>query len=195
MVWEDITAEDGLLVCERKNRGYTARIEARLEDDRWMVYNIFFNDKDLNLTEEFEAKTREEAVRIIEILKQQPVLSITSLRRQMLAQKKKTQIKVHRAYKEYNVEKWFFAINGDKPINFVTLRFYDSVELDFVIHERYRRLEQKILHSIVATLGLEKIEEDLAINCYFFKKHTEHNMENEQKRMLLGKIEFGFESD
>ena len=145
-------------------------------------------------TEEFEAKTKEEADEIIGILQQQPAVTLESLKKQMLQRKKKVQLKIQRAYKEYNVEKWYFGINGGKHENFVTLRFYDDVEMDFVINEKFKPLEHKILKSIIATLGLKRIEEDLNINCYYFSWHTEKKIENAPKQPLFDKIEFGFDT-
>jgi hypothetical protein len=190
MGWENISSESDLIVFERKNKGYTTRIEARNEQKKWLIYNIFFNTNGLNLSEEFEARTKEEASKIVTILQQQPTVTLSSLKKQMLERKKSIQIKINRAYKEYNVEKWFFRINSERVVNFVTLRFYDNIDLDFVINDKYKPHEQRILKSIITTLGLNNVEEGLNINCYYFNKHTKKKIESSTKNMLFGKVEF-----
>ena len=172
MGWEQLSQAHDLIVFQRRNKGYVTRIEARQEEGRWIVFQTFFNGRGLSLTEEFEARSREEAGRVVSVLKQQPPQKLTDLKRRMLAQKKKFDIHIKRSYKEYNVEKWFFGIGKDAAKNCVFLRFFDEVELDFIIDQKYHNQEEQIVEAMTKALGLQNIEEELVINCYYCSKKT-----------------------
>ncbi|MFW5746114.1 MAG: hypothetical protein ACOCWQ_01020 [Nanoarchaeota archaeon] len=193
MGWVTLSSDNEILMLERKTRYYTIRIEARKEGKKWHIYHSRFNEKGLNLTDEYQAATKDEAFNVIEVIKKRPILSLAQLREKMLKKKRKTEVRIKRSYKEYTVEKWFFGISGDKAINFVVLRYYDTTEIDFVIHQRYASFEKDIITAIISSLGLKDAEEDLVINCYYFNRHTKRHVESDKRRILMGKLEFDFQ--
>ncbi|MFT4310953.1 MAG: hypothetical protein ACMXYC_04965 [Candidatus Woesearchaeota archaeon] len=190
MTWKTTTQTADLLMYEKQTKSFNTRLEARLDHETWLVFRTFYNQKGLNLTEHFEAQTREHAQQLIDGLMQEKQPTLSSLMQKMINRAKRAEVKIKRSYKEYNVEKWFFHINTDAPHNMVVLRFHDEIEIDFVIYEAYKQHEKKIVDAILQVLGIDDSDEDLRITCYYFNKTTTQKMQTPENKLMIGKLEF-----
>lgn len=193
MGWQTLLTGDDLAIFQRSTRGYSIRIEVRRGDEHWTVYHTYFNDHGLNLTEEYDATTREDALKVAMLLQKKRLPSIHTLKERMLRDHKKIQIHIHRSYKEYNVEKWHFSVGKGKPINFAVVRFDDHIEMDFIIHADYRKYEKIIIQTLIHALGVDSDDDDLVMRCYYFVSSTIDDTQQVTSSIVVSKI--GMDSD
>jgi len=107
-------------------------------------------------------------------------------------QNKKVLIDVKRAYKEIDVEKWFFSVNKGEFKNFFTVFYGPAVDVDIVLDEKYMVYEDSILVEISTMLGLEKLGDEITQNVYYYNKLNKKSLKGKDK-MLIGKIEMGLD--
>ena len=177
MGWKQTFSTDELLCFEDKSKAVSSRIESRKTDDGWIIYKTFYNENGLNHTEEYIAPTYDKMKQVVNSLQSEKKPTLSQLRDLMLEKSKRVTVRVERAFKEYNVEKWRFAVNNETFLNFVLVRCYDEIDLDIVLHEAYKSQEQSILDELVNILGFEGMEDSLNITCYYFSKQDQKQFE------------------
>ena len=181
MGWERTLATEELICFEEKAKTVSTRIESRKSDDGWAIYKTYYNESGINYTDEFTATTFEKMSQIVKAIQKEKRPTVTQLRKLMLDKSKKVQIKVERAFKEYNVEKWKFGVNSDGLLNFALVRCYDQIDLDIVMHESYKMQEVAITTKILQILGFEEMEDVLTVNVYYFSKISEQKFESKNE--------------
>ena len=192
-VWKKLSETKDLVVYENEDNAIQVRIEARLVNNEWQVFRRYFNDMGISLTEEFLCDTMEETLTLIGNLQKEKELTLPQLENIMRLKHKKLNIKLSRAYKEYDVEKWFFSVNNEGFTNIVTVRYADEIEVDVVMHEKYHYIENKVLDELNKSLGLSKFGTQVRENVYFFNKRTSYKKYGNKKSWVVSGIgvEFG----
>jgi ribosomal protein L19 len=181
MGWVQTLSTEDLICFEDKSKAVSIRIESRKTDEGWTIYKTYYNDNGLNHTDEYIAPTLDKMRQIVKSLQTESKPTLSQLRQLMLEKSKKVQIKVERAFKEYNVEKWKFGVNSLGLTNFVLVRCCDEVEIDVVMHESFKNQEEMILDEIIAILGFEGMEESMTVHCYYFSKQVEKQFESAEE--------------
>lgn len=182
MTWKCILSDPDVLCYQKSKKSYAVRIEARKVEDAWKIYKSYYNNADLNITETFEAKDRNEMESLLAALRTQPDPTIKHLRERMIVDKKVVKVKLQRAYKEYNVEKWKFTVNSFSHPNFLVLRFYDATELDIVMHEQLAKFERQIVRELLKVLGVDSADDDVTIRCYYFRTQKDIEFANRNEK-------------
>ena len=191
MMWKKIIDTNEIQAYEKKTSDYTVRIEARNADGRWDVFKSYHNQKDLNHTIEYTLASRQHLNAFIAKLKASRDLSLEEIR--LIKSKKSLNIEVKRAYKELDVEKWYFRVDNEKVQNFVVIRYGEEVEVDIVVHSLYKPYESMIMASLNQIFGLERFSANLISNIYFFDKQSNYKSDASRRELLLGSVEMGFD--
>jgi hypothetical protein len=193
--WKIIVDSADLITSERSSSEFIVRIEARKnEDDQWDVFKTYLSDSTLNYTEEYHAKTREEAKYIIGTLQKEKLLSKKELDLHRLQCAKNFSVRMKRQFKDYNVEKWHFAIGKDDYENFLYLRESDTIEVSVVMPEKFRHLEKPILSEVHAILGLDVGDFDVKQEVYYYTTRSSEDIKSKKMAgVFLGKMEMGFD--
>jgi len=184
MDWEQTLSTDELVCYEQKAKSVSARIESRKVDEGWAIYKTYYNAEGINHTDEYIAPTFDKMSQIIKVLQKEKRPTLVQLQKIMLEKSKNIQLKIERAFKEYNVEKWRFSVNSDAKTNFVLARCHDEIELDVVMHEKYKTQEEPITRKISQMLGFDDMEDVLSITIYYFSKQTEQKFESKNEPEL-----------
>jgi len=190
-MWKKLSDTNDLLSYEKSRKNFKVRIEARLTDDSWNIYKTYFTDQRVNFVEEYSASSQKEVRKIIKAMVKEKDLSLSDIKSIKKLSKSKPEIRLERAYKEYDVEKWFFSVGDDEKQNFITIRFGENIDIDVVLHEHYRFLERTIIQELIFILGLDKFEINTNQNVYFFNKKTHAKTRIKGKNIIIGKIEMG----
>lgn len=186
MEWKKVNDTNDLVVYEKEKKGINIRIEARCTDDGWEIYKNYINEKKSDFVEEFFAGTKEEADSIISKLMNKKDLSPREIRELTLQKNQKIRVNIQRAYKDINVEKWTFSVNGEHNNNFVVVRFGDSLDVDIVLEKKYVTNEIKITEDLMKSLGIEDMPKDIFYNVYYFVKKNSYES---IRRDFLDKID------
>jgi hypothetical protein len=179
MAWVQTLSTEDLVCFEEKSKTVSIRIESRKVDEGWVIYKTYYNDKGLHHTEEYMAPTLDKMRQIVKSLQAQAKPTLTQLRDLMLEKSKKVNLRVERAYKEYNVEKWKFGLNAEPLLNFVVVRCCEEIDIDVVMHESLKASEQLVLDELIAILGFEGMQESMNLQVYYFSKQVEKQFESE----------------
>ena len=184
MEWEQTLSTEELICFEQKAKSISTRIESRKIEDGWAIYKTYYNESGINYTDEYVAPTLEKMTQIVKVLQKEKRPTMPQLEKLMLEKSKKVQVKIERSFKEYNVEKWKFAVNSDAMMNFALVRCTDEIELDIVMHESYKLQEKIITSKILQILGFEEMEDVLTVTTYYFTKQTEQKFETKNEPEL-----------
>jgi len=190
-MWVKVAEDKGVISYRKRLKGRTIIIEARFEDDLWHVYKACQIKGSNKVVKEYKAEDRKEVLSLIEKLKNEKDVPAKS----QIVKGNSSQVKVHlkRAYKEYDVEKWFFTINNDTKINSVILRYAEDIVIDMIVHEFYKGIEDSVFKRICKTLNLEEIGASIDVNIYFFR--DEQHFSRQGKNTVTDTVEIGFEPD
>ncbi len=192
-MWKKIAETNDLISVEKDTPyNYKVRIEARLNKGYWQIFKTYFTDKEVAFSEEYTTETKPDALNIIIALKKEKDLTIPELKIVKKLLDSPLKIKVERAFKEYEVEKWQFSVNDDSFMNFATVRYCEYVAIDIVMHEKYRFIERKILEELINVLGLKEFGLEIFKNVYFFNKRTFYKSKPKRKGVVISKIEVDF---
>lgn len=167
-MWKEISNNSEVICYEKQKETLSVRLEARDLENEWIIYRSFRNDHDLNYTEEYSVKSKDEAEKMISQLKKEKDPSQKEIVELMKSRNKKVRLNIRRDYKEDSIEKWYFTINDDKDVNFFSLRVYDKIELDLILHEKYKIKTDEILNEIGKIMSFENIDADKHQNIYFY---------------------------
>jgi hypothetical protein len=191
--WQKLSETDDLISIEKETSyNYKIRIEGRLNKSTWQIFKTYFTNQEVSFVEEYTTETRPEALNIISALKKERDLMPSEIKNIKKLLGEKLALKMERAYKEYEVEKWNFSINDEKMVNFATIRYCEYINVDIVLHEKYRYLERKIIEEVVNVLGLKEFGLDICKNVYFFSKRTFYKTKPKHRGVVISKIEMDF---
>jgi hypothetical protein len=193
-MWRKLTETDDLISLEKQSSfNYRIRIEARYSKSVWQIFKTYFNDREVSFVEEYSTETKPEAMSVIRALQKERDLSPGEIKQIKKILGKRLTLKIERAFKEYEVEKWNFSINEDKMVNFATVRYSEKIQIDIIMHEKYRYLERKILEEIVNVLGLREFGMEIDKFVYFFNKRTFYRSRPKRRGVVISKIEMDFD--
>lgn len=152
-------------------------IEARQYDDGWEIVKKYIGGG-VNFVETYSAQTSSELRRLLKQLRAERDLSKNEIRDITNFRKKSLKVLVKRGWKENGVEKWFFSINDDFN-NFITVRYGKEIDVDIVMEEQLKYIEEKLTQRLFDVLGLQEV--DLAINqhIYYYSKKATYYIEQE----------------
>ena len=196
-MWKQILNTEDAICYEVNKEDVRVRLEARYEDNTWVIYKGISTTELPNYTEEYTAVSRDEAEKMINLLKKDTLPTHTELISMIKKSKLKSNIDIKRAFKEDAVEKWYFTVNGDSALNFVLIREFDGYELDIVLHQKFKKYEDDVLRSIIDTLNLET-EGGIIRNIYYF---SDSRMHNDEEKSAVGQffdkieVEFDYQND
>ncbi len=192
-VWKKLTETEDLLSIEKETPYKSrVRIEARCSKGYWQVFKTYFNEREVSFTEEYTTETKPEAMNIITVLKKEKDLMPSEIKYIKKILRKKLSLKIERVYKEYEVEKWNFSVNDDSAVNFATIRYCEHIDIDIVMHEKYRFIERKVLEELINVLGLKEFGLDINKNVYFFTKKTFYKSKPKRNGLVVSKIQMDF---
>ncbi|NQV09333.1 hypothetical protein HQ529_05780 [Candidatus Woesearchaeota archaeon] len=193
-MWKKLSDSNDIISYEKNKRGLRVRIEARLNENSWHIYKTYFNNRKVNFVEEYNTSSKKEAKRMINSLTKESDLTSSEIRTLKKLSGKKLDINIKRAYKEYDVEKWYFSLT-DEIQNFITVRFGEDVDVDIVMHEHYRFMRDNIINDLVSTLGLDKFNMPINQRVYFFNKKSVCKSNTKDSGVVIGKIQMDFKDN
>ncbi len=193
--WKRIADTDDLITSEIPFEDLIVRIEARKNEvGQWDIFKTYLNQAGLSFTEEYSAKTREEVQYLMAALQREKLLRRKEIALRRLQRAKRLQIRVKRHFKDYNVEKWNFAVDDNEYENVLYLREAESVEVSVIMPEKHRALEKPILSELHAILGLDSTDLDLKEEIYYYTTRSEDTIQSKRcSGVFLGKVEMGFD--
>lgn len=182
--WKKLVSSADTLTFVKSKADYSIIIEARHYDAGWEIVKKYVGE-DINFTEQYSAGSNDELKRLLDRLKAERELSTAEIK--SLAQYKKKQLKLDlkRMYQERNVEKWSFALNNTSN-NVVTIHYGKSIQVDIMMEERLKYIEEKVVMKLFESFGLDENERDTELTIYYFTKKTNYFFENEEEEILLG---------
>jgi len=175
-MWKKILEAKELLSYEKATSELNVRIEARKEVNRWLIYLKYYN-KNLNFTEEYTCKSEDEAREIIKCLQDSKLKTIKELSQLKLLQGKNLNVNLKRDFRDYNLEKWNFTINNDNHNNHLIFRETDFNEVEIIMNEKYRAVEERLINKISTMLGLGSSTLRTKITIYYFNNESKYYLE------------------
>ncbi len=194
--WKQVVNSPDLISYELTTKELRVRLEARNdeENESWVVFKTYFDDATLNYTQEYRTKTLDEAQRLLSHLQKEKLPSKAELYEQKVEQAKKVEIHLKRHFKDYNVEKWNFAVNDNSYENAVYVRDADVSDVSIILHERHKPLEANILHELRVILGMDGSELDIKQELYYYTTKSESVQKTKKMGLFLGGFEMGLDS-
>ncbi len=193
--WRLVVDTNDLISFETISSDLIVRIEARKKEDHtWSIFKTYGDHTFTAYTEEYHAKTRDEVQRIIAFLQKEKLLTKKEIHERSLQRAKKVRLSLKRQFKDYNVEKWQFAVNADPYDNLIYIRDADVIEVNVLMAEKYRLLEKQILAELQTILGLDVAEFDIKQEIYYYTTRSEKYFPTKKHAgLFLGKMEMGFD--
>ena len=193
--WKLILDNPELISYEIASKEFRVRIEARQTDENmWTIFKTYHDDASFTYTQEYRAPSRDEAQKIIASLQNEKVLSKTELHDLKLVQAKKVAVKVKRQFKDYNVEKWNFAVNDEAYENVVYVRDADVSDVSIIMHEKNKQFEANILYELKTVLGFETSDLDIKQELYYYSTKSDDYKKNNKFSFVFGNVEMGFDT-
>ncbi|MBN1502896.1 hypothetical protein JW930_05095 [Candidatus Woesearchaeota archaeon] len=186
MRWKTVVNSDDLIIIEKQLKGEKRKIEARLENNLWSVYETSIKKDNADLVREFSVNSKTDVLNLIEQLKKAPD-SKGYVSRPII------NVELRRIFKEEGVEKWFF--NVAHLDNYVFVKYDEPVDVDIILHHKLQKYENQIVIQLEEKLGLREFAEEIYYNTYYY------NSSKQTKKLvsdhMLGRIymEFGFEDE
>lgn len=191
--WQKLVDSNDLVSYERKTKDMKIRIEARLaHDGQWQIFVTYNNGKEVNYTEEYRCKNKEELQKLIAKLQDMKLKTKKEIERLSVSQSKKLGIEVTREFRDYNVEKWRFTIEKSPTYNFLLIRDSEFIDIDIIIHEKYKFYEQYILNELYKILGLNDGDLPIRRNIFYYADRSTALNNTSQNQLFIGNIEFDF---
>ena len=193
--WKLILDNSELISYELTSKDLRVRIEARQTDENmWTIFKTYHDDASFTYTQEYRAPSRDEAQKIIASLQNEKVLSKAELHDLKLVQAKKIALKVKRQFKDYNVEKWNFAVNDEAYENVVYVRDADVSDVSIIMHEKNKQFEANILYELKSVLGFETSDLDIKQELYYYSTKSDDYKKNNKLNFVFGNVEMGFDT-
>lgn len=192
--WKLVLDNPELISYELASKDLRVRIEARqTEDNLWTIFKTYHDDAAFTYTQEYRTHSREEAQKIIDSLQNEKLMSKKELLELKLVQAKKVAIKVKRQFKDYNVEKWSFAVNDDAYENVVYVRDADVSDVSIIMHEKNKPFEANVLYELKHVLGFETSDLDIKQELYYYSTKSDDYKKNNKFNFVFGNVEMGFD--
>lgn len=193
--WKLILDNPELISYELASKDLCVRIEARQTDENvWTIFKTYHDDSSFTYTQEYRTQSRDEAQKIITSLQNEKVLSKKELHELKLVQAKKVAVKVKRQFKDYNVEKWNFAVNDEAYENVVYVRDADVSDVSIIMHEKNKQFEANILYELKSVLGFETSDLDIKQELYYYSTKSDDYKKNNKFSFVFGNVEMGFDT-
>ena len=168
---------DSETVSYIKNLGaYKVIIEARNYPDGWEIIKKYVGSG-INFSETYSAQSSNELKQLLKHLRSEKELSRAEIRDIANFKKKPLRVQIKRAYKTPDVEKWHFSINENFS-NFITVHYGDELEIDIVMEQQLKYIEEKILGKLYETLGLDFEDAPINQHIYYYNKKTNYYLES-----------------
>ena len=172
-----------------KNLGeYRIIIEARNEENGWEIIKKYVGSG-INFSETYNAHSTGELKNLLKHLRSEKELSRAEIRDIAKIKKRPLRVQIKRAYKTSSVEKWHFSIN-DNYTNFITVHYGNELEIDIVMEQQLKYIEEKILHRLYEALGLDAEDAPINQHIYYFNKKSDYYLEAPEDDV---DVEFVFE--
>jgi hypothetical protein len=194
-LWKKIADTVDLMTSETHADGLVVRIEARKNDnDVWEIFKTYLDDTTFSFTEEYHTKTRKEAQYIVRALQHEKLLTKQEIASRRLERATRLHIRVKRQFKDYNVERWNFSIDGGEYENMLYLREAEIMDVSILMPEKHRSLEKPILAELHAILGMDHADLDIREEIYYYTTRSEKAIQSKRgPGLFLGKVEMGFD--
>ncbi len=191
--WQKLVDTNDLVSYERKAKDMKIRIEARLvHDDQWQIFVTYNNGKEVNYTEEYRCKNKEELHKLIAKLQDMKVKTKKEIEHLSVSQNKQLGIDLTREFRDYNVEKWRFTIEKSPTYNFLLIRDSEFIDIDIIMHEKYKFHEANIIHELYKILGLSDSGLPIRRNIFYYADRSTTLNNAGQNQLFIGNIEFDF---
>jgi hypothetical protein len=188
-MWKKIVDSTDTISFEKKGK-INARIEARLENNKWKVFVHYFSTTGIDHFEEYGAERKEDALAVIKSIMKKRI-SNQEIEKIKLEGKKNLSLDVKRCYHEYSVEKWEFRIRPDSEQNLLFIRNDEITEIDAVMHAKYKQHEEKIIDKLKEIFSFGDFEAE--INIFYYNESSKSKIKAGRSRIITGKIEFGYD--
>ncbi len=187
MAWKEIIKNEEIVSYERESKEGKTILEARREETGWQIIKKFVFPGEEGLIENYYAESIQELKEMLKRLKREKSIGKKEVFKINDLKKRGIRIELKREYKEKNVEKWSFVF-GKGFRNFAIVRYGELVEMDIMMGEKYKFIENEIGDKLISVLGLGDLGKDVCQNFYYFTKKNNSYIENEEQKMLLQKI-------
>lgn len=192
-MWKTIANTAEFMSYEHEQGQVKIYIEARQDESKqWNIFKTYRTGQTSSCSEEYSAENKEDAEVLIERLMNEKIPSAEQINQLQKLSHQRYLIKAFRAYKEPESEKWFFTVEQEKNPNMLIVRYADRIEIDIVMHEKYKSLEKKILYEINDILGIDEMGFEIVQDIYYYNKHSHLKRVSKHRGMVIGKIEMGF---
>lgn len=192
-MWQKLIESNDLISFERKTKQMIVRIEARMRENKeWNIFVTHYNGKDISFTEEYHCKTKEELSKLMQQLQRMKVKSKKEIEHLKLQTSKKIAVDFIREFRDYTVEKWRFSIEKDANYNFILLRDSEFIDLDIIMHDKYKSREEDIMVELYKILGLQQGDLPIRRNIFYYSDRTTSLNNDARNQLFVGRIEFDF---
>lgn len=191
-MWKKLVCSNDLIVKEAKKDGLNVRIEARNNPEGWNIIKRYYAPDNNDSFIEDYFKPNLEGVN--EVLKHiQSELLTKGQIKKIKELKKNLDINITRVYHEQNVEKWLFTISSVKKPQresslsedgTIVIKHGDELELDIMVKEKFRPLEEELIELINEKLGISSsMDKDVIHNFYYYYDNTSYT--TKQKKHVI----------
>ncbi len=185
--WKKLVNNAHTVAYEKKLGDYRIIIEARNQDNGWEIIKKYIGSG-INFNESYNAQNSSELKTILKQLRNEKELTKAEIHDINRFKKKPLRVQLRRAYKTSEVEKWHFSINDDFT-NIVTIHYADELEIDVVMEQQLKYVEEKILAKLYETLGVDFQETSIQQHIYYYNKKTDYYLDSPDEEL---DVEFVF---
>ncbi len=185
IAWKKLISDSETISYVKNVGDYRIIIEARQFDEGWEIVKKYLG-AGLNFVETYSAHSPAELRSLLKHLRSERDLSRNEIKDISRFKKKTLKVLVRRGWKERTVEKWFFGIN-DNFSNYVVIRYGKELDVDIVMEEQLKYIEDKVITKLYEVLGISDTEQPINQAVYYFTKKTNAYLETD-----IGDYEFSF---
>ena len=195
-MWKKTIDTPEIISYELVDKGLRSIIEARYnaDDKCWDIFHTFFSKDNKNYTEAFTTTTKDEAEKLLAALQDKKLLSDKEVADLSIEHHRKINLEVKRLYKDYNVEKWAFFVNGESFENVIYIRDHEMLIVDIILYDSYKTKEAALLQALYKILGLYELDTDVKQTVFYYNRRKEDIIKN-QNSFLFSKLNLGLDSE
>lgn len=191
-MWKKLVETEETLSFEKKTKEFRVIIEARKDGQMWSVVKKYVPLlKGMDFMEEYFANSQTEARDVVKTLQSERVLKSKDIEVINKYKKKAIRMDIRRSYKELNVEKWDFSLN-DNFANSVIIHEGQKVEMDIMMNEKYKYIEEKIIFKLMDALGISEFDSDVEQNVFYFAKRSNFYVDAPTENISIEKLKEEF---
>ncbi len=170
MGWKKVVEGKDLIVFEKDLVDSKIKIEARKSQDHgWEVFKTHIQGNSSNLISEYSLENKTQVKKLIDRLKHGQSPTPNQIKK---LSKSPLRISLKRAYKEEFVEKWYFFVNSERIKNVIFVKYENVINVDLILHEKYKYYKRTIISLIEDKLGLKDLGETIKYEIYYFRNQT-----------------------